>query len=99
MKEVSALAGDPKQRPDTSWSQAPSPPAFPTGRVDVWRVRLDELGTAGSEASVLLPMRSRAPADFTSRKTGLTLPDVVLHFGAFLPTTFQFLPPRFASSI
>ena len=30
-------------------------PAFPTGRVDVWRVRLDEPGTAGSEASVLSP--------------------------------------------
>jgi 4'-phosphopantetheinyl transferase len=44
-------------------------------------------------------MRSRAPADFTSRKTGLTLRDVVLPFGTFLPTTFQFLPPRFDSSI
>jgi len=53
MKEVSALAGDPKQGHDGSWSQAPSTPAFPTSRVDVWRVRLDEPATAGSEGSVL----------------------------------------------
>jgi len=53
MKEGSAVAGDPKQRPATSWSEAPSPPAFPIGRVDVWRVRLDEPASAGSEASVL----------------------------------------------
>jgi len=55
MKEVSALVGNPKQRPDISWSHAPSPPAFPTGRVDVWRVCLDEAATAGSEVSVLSP--------------------------------------------
>lgn len=53
MKEGSAVAGDPKQRPNTLWSQASSPPAFPTERVDVWRVRLDEPTSAGSEASVL----------------------------------------------
>jgi len=53
MKEVSALASNPKQRPDTLWSKAPSAPTFPTGRVDVWRVRLDELATAGAEGSVL----------------------------------------------
>jgi 4'-phosphopantetheinyl transferase len=55
MKEISALAGAPKQRPDASWPQAPSPPAFPTGRVDVWRVRLNEPSTAGSETGVLSP--------------------------------------------
>jgi 4'-phosphopantetheinyl transferase len=55
MKEVSALSGNPRRRPDTSWSQAPSAPVFPTGRVDVWRVRLDEPAMAGSEASVLSP--------------------------------------------
>ena len=55
MKEVSALSGNPRRRPDTSWSQAPSASAFPTGRVDVWRVRLDEPAMAGSEASVLSP--------------------------------------------
>ncbi len=55
MKEVSALAGNPKQRPATLWSQAPSTPAFPTGRVDVWRVCLDEPAPAGAEGSVLSP--------------------------------------------
>ena len=55
MKEVSALSGNPRQRPDTSWSQTPSASAFPTGRVDVWRVRLDEPAMAGSVASVLSP--------------------------------------------
>ena len=53
MREVSALAGNPKQRPPTLWSQAPSTPAFPIGRVDVWRVRLDEPATAGAEGGVL----------------------------------------------
>jgi 4'-phosphopantetheinyl transferase len=47
MKESSAVAGH------TLWSKAPSPPAFPTGHVDVWRLRLDEPAPAGSEASVL----------------------------------------------
>jgi 4'-phosphopantetheinyl transferase len=53
MKEGSAVAGDPKQRPNTLWSQAPLPPAFPTGHVDVWRLRLDEPASVGPEASVL----------------------------------------------
>jgi 4'-phosphopantetheinyl transferase len=53
MKEGSAVAGDPKQRPNTLWSKAPSPPEFPSGHVDVWRVHLDEPASAGSEASVL----------------------------------------------
>ena len=53
MKKVSALDGDPKQGDDGSWSQALSPPSFPTGRVDLWRLRLDEPLKAGSEASVL----------------------------------------------
>jgi len=54
MKEVSTVAGDSKQRLDTLWSQGPPKPAFPTGRVDVWRVRLDEPAT-GAEGSVLSP--------------------------------------------
>jgi len=55
MKDVSALAGDSKQSHDGSWPQAPLPPVFPTGRVDLWRVRLDEPAKASSEASVLSP--------------------------------------------
>jgi len=46
-------SNDSKRRPDNSWSQASSPPTFPIGRVDVWRVRLDEPPTVGSEASVM----------------------------------------------
>jgi 4'-phosphopantetheinyl transferase len=53
MKEGSSFAGDTKQRPDSSWSQAQSPPAFPLGRVDVWRVPLDGPASVGPEASVL----------------------------------------------
>src|ERR1019366_32643 len=36
-------------------SEAPSTPTFPTSRVDVWRVRLDEPAKVRSEASVLSP--------------------------------------------
>jgi 4'-phosphopantetheinyl transferase len=53
MKEVNAPVGDPKQGHDGSWAQAHSTRTFPTSRVDVWRVRLDEPVTARSEASVL----------------------------------------------
>jgi 4'-phosphopantetheinyl transferase len=55
MKEVNVLAGYPKQGHDGSWSQAPSTLAFPTGRVDVWMVSLDEPAPAGSEGSILSP--------------------------------------------
>ena len=54
MKEVRTLA-DPKQRPETTWSQASSPLAFPKGRVDVWKVYLDEPATADTDPSVLSP--------------------------------------------
>jgi 4'-phosphopantetheinyl transferase len=53
MKEVSALDGDLKQHPATSWSQAPSPLPFPTERVDILRVCLDKPQKAGCEAGVL----------------------------------------------
>ncbi len=49
------LPGYPKQGHDGSWSQAPSTLAFPTSRVDVWMVSLDEPATAGSEGSILSP--------------------------------------------
>jgi 4'-phosphopantetheinyl transferase len=55
MKEVSAREGDLKQRPAISWSQAPSPPAFPTDRIDIWRVCLDEPPKAEGEAGILSP--------------------------------------------
>ena len=99
MKEVNEPAGDPKQGHDGSWSQAPSTPTFPTSRVDVWRVRLDEPGKHAPRSAFYLPMRSCAPADFTLKKTEFTSPDVVLHFGACLLATLQFLQPRFASSV
>lgn len=53
MKEVSAPAGYRKCGHDGSWLQASSSPSFPTRRVDVWRVLLDEPAKAGSEASTL----------------------------------------------
>jgi len=53
MKDVNALAGGRKQGHDGLWSQTPSQPVFPSGRVDLWRVRLDEPAKASSEASVL----------------------------------------------
>jgi 4'-phosphopantetheinyl transferase len=55
MKEVRTLAGEPKQRPDAAWPQPPSRVLFPTGRVDVWRICLDEPRKAGFEGSVLSP--------------------------------------------
>jgi 4'-phosphopantetheinyl transferase len=55
MKEINALAGDRKQGHSGLWSPATLPPAFPTNRVDVWRVSLDEPAKAGSEAGILSP--------------------------------------------
>ena len=52
-KQVHVPVGDPKKGHDGSWSQAPSTQTFPTSRVDVWRVRLDEPVKARSEASLL----------------------------------------------
>jgi len=53
MKDNSALAGSTKQGNDGSWPQTPSQRVFPTGRVELWTVRLDEPAKASSEASVL----------------------------------------------
>jgi 4'-phosphopantetheinyl transferase len=53
MNDEGALASVPKPRSVAVWSQAPSRLTYPTGRVDVWRVNLDEPPTAASEASVL----------------------------------------------
>ena len=53
MKEVSACSGGSKQTHNGFWSQAPSKLAFPSGRVDVWRVRVDEPVRENSEGIVL----------------------------------------------
>jgi 4'-phosphopantetheinyl transferase len=53
MNDDGALASIPKPRPVTVWSPAPSRLTCPSGRIDVWRVRLDEPPKAASEASVL----------------------------------------------
>lgn len=42
-----------KLQPDNPWSQTPLSPTFATGRVDVWKVRLDEPDIVGSEPKVL----------------------------------------------
>ncbi len=62
---------DSKRRPDTSWSQAASPPAFPAGRVDVWRLGLDERETAGSEVSILSPDEIARASRFHFKKDRL----------------------------
>jgi 4'-phosphopantetheinyl transferase len=51
-----------------SWSQAPSMPTFPTNRVDVWKVFLDEPRKAGSEASVLAPDENARASRFHFEK-------------------------------
>lgn len=38
-----------------SWSQARSPTLFPSGRIDIWRVCLDDPSTIDSQASLLSP--------------------------------------------
>ena len=53
MKEVSASSGGLNPTHNGSWSQAPSKLAFPSGRVDVWRVRVDEPVRENSEGIVL----------------------------------------------
>jgi len=40
-------------RHQASWSQAPSMLTFPTNRVDIWKVCLDQPASSGSEATVL----------------------------------------------
>lgn len=44
-----------KPRRETVWSQAPAQFSFPTDRVDVWRVRLEEPMKAARDASVMSP--------------------------------------------
>jgi 4'-phosphopantetheinyl transferase len=55
MKELSTRARDPEQGRNASWLRAPAPPAFPSGRVDIWRLRLDEPAKAEVKASILSP--------------------------------------------
>ncbi|MGO9863367.1 MAG: 4'-phosphopantetheinyl transferase family protein [Terriglobales bacterium] len=55
MKQVS-VPGNPKQRPENLPPQTAATPPFPSGRIDVWTVHLDEPATAaGSGPSVLSP--------------------------------------------
>lgn len=55
MTEVSRLVGEPGRGRDASWSPAPSPLSFPAGRVDVWRVNLEETGQSESSSENLSP--------------------------------------------
>jgi hypothetical protein len=54
MKDVSAFTSDTRPAQDGSWVQIASMPEFLAGRVDIWRVRLDEPARA-DEATVLSP--------------------------------------------
>jgi 4'-phosphopantetheinyl transferase len=53
LKEVDALEDDLKQYPPTPWTQPSSPAQFPIGRVDIWKVQLDQLETLGSQSGNL----------------------------------------------
>lgn len=54
MRESKALPERPEGN-SGQWSQGPAVLACQTGGVDVWKVRLDEPETAGSQASILSP--------------------------------------------
>jgi 4'-phosphopantetheinyl transferase len=55
MKEIGEFETDRDGDPGDSWSRAAGPSSFPVGRVDVWRLSLDEPSTADTEAAVLSP--------------------------------------------
>ena len=80
-------SGDRKQRlepcADISWTQTPLPPTFPVGRVDVWKVRLDEAGIAGSAATVLSTDEIARANRFSFRKRPASLYE--MSFGSSKP--------------
>jgi 4'-phosphopantetheinyl transferase len=53
--KMRAPAFDPKTTCSSSWTKAQLPLAFPAGRIDIWRVRLDEPAAIASAAGVLSP--------------------------------------------
>jgi 4'-phosphopantetheinyl transferase len=53
LKEVDALEDNLKQRLPILWSQPSSPLQFPIGRVDIWKVQLDQLETLVSQSNNL----------------------------------------------
>jgi 4'-phosphopantetheinyl transferase len=53
VKEPSTPVRSLQQSHNGSWSQGPSTPPFPSGRVDVWKVSLDAPGNADCEAGIL----------------------------------------------
>ncbi|MFY9647443.1 MAG: 4'-phosphopantetheinyl transferase superfamily protein [Terriglobales bacterium] len=52
---ASASTPDSKPRSTTSWPQLTSPPGFPTDRIDIWKVSLDEPAHDAAETNVLSP--------------------------------------------
>jgi 4'-phosphopantetheinyl transferase len=53
LKEVDAFEDDLKHRPPTSWSHPSSRAQFPVGRIDIWKVQLDQLETLVSQTNNL----------------------------------------------
>jgi hypothetical protein len=53
MTRGDAPGGELKRDLDTPWLRPPTPLTFPFGRIDVWRVDLDESAAQGSEDSIL----------------------------------------------
>ena len=49
MKQAGGPCGEQKQGHAPSWSQAASPPSFPTARIDLWKVSLDEPSKSNME--------------------------------------------------
>src|ERR1035441_2762426 len=98
MKDVSGLAGSTKQGHDGSWSQTPRSRCFRRDELTSGQCVLMNRQKKAPKPASCRRMRSCAPVDFTLKKTEFTSPDVVLHFGACLLATLQFLQPRFASS-
>lgn len=64
MKDGAAAINRKPRCDDSPWSPAKLPVTFPRGRVDVWRVQLDEPRAAASEASVLSPDESARASRF-----------------------------------
>jgi len=77
------------------------PAIVPTARIDLWKVSLDEPSKSNMEEgsqAFCLPTRSRAPSDFTSKRTAFTLPVVAPRFAACLRSTWRSPPPKSVSS-
>jgi 4'-phosphopantetheinyl transferase len=68
MKKIGELETGRDEGRDAPWSPAAGPLSFPVGRVDVWRLRLDQPSTARPEAGVLSPDETARASRFHFEK-------------------------------